>query len=189
VSDPHRRVVHLVRHAQALDREAWHRPDALRPLTPRGEAQARAIGQRLAPGAPGAIVSSPAARCVATVAPLALATGVPVEELDALGEGGDPLAALDAVVGRARTLGAGRPLVACSHGDVIHGVLEVLVAGGVVAADQARAPKGATWELHLSGDTVDGAVLVAALAPPGDGRATGETATGEPSGSGDDRQP
>jgi len=158
-----------VRHAHALPRGSWPGPDRARRLSPRGERQAEAIGERLVAVAPAAIVSSPAERCLATVAPLAALTGLALEETAPLEEGGDPAVALADLVRRAEKLAPGQSLVACSHGDVIHGILEALEPAGVVATSAAGVPKASTWELAVMDGWVCGARFVAAPAPGGSG--------------------
>ena len=61
------RVV-IVRHAKA----APGNPDELRPLTPEGREQARALGEQLRPLAPDAVVSSPLLRARETASALGL---------------------------------------------------------------------------------------------------------------------
>jgi 8-oxo-dGTP diphosphatase len=164
------RTVHLVRHAHALPRGSWTGPDRARRLSARGERQAEVIGERLAGVAPAAIVSSPAERCLATLRQLAARTGLAIEEADSLEEGTDPAAALADLVQRAEKLERGQSLVACSHGDVIHGILEALEPVGIVPASAAGVPKGSTWELAVDDGWVSAARFVAAP-PPGDGSA------------------
>ncbi len=61
----------VVRHAHAGSRSAWTGDDRLRPLSDRGESQARGIAELIVGRAPSVILSSPAMRCVQTVASLA----------------------------------------------------------------------------------------------------------------------
>lgn len=131
-----------MRHAKAGDRHRWDAPDDLRPLTPKGEAQAEALVALLAGHQIGRVLSSPYLRCTQTVAPLAAARGLAVEPCDDLAEGG----------GRAgvalvrRLLAEPEDTVLCSHGDVVE---EVLNALGVARPDFTR--KGATWVLDDAG--------------------------------------
>ena len=77
--------LYLVRHAEAAPGE----PDELRPLTPQGREQARALGQRLdADGAhPEAILTSPLLRARETGGELARALQVATEPDDRLAPG------------------------------------------------------------------------------------------------------
>ena len=73
----------LVRHAEAAPGE----PDELRPLTPAGRAVARALGERLAPEHPTAVVSSPLLRARETAEQIARAAGLTPEADDRLAPG------------------------------------------------------------------------------------------------------
>lgn len=135
-------AVLLVRHAKAGDREKWDAPDDVRPLTPKGEAQAEALVAQLAGFDVDRVLSSPYLRCSQTVAPLAAARGMAVEPSDDLAEG-EAGAGLELV----RSLLPGTThTVLCTHGDVVEEVLDAL---GVRRADYTR--KGATWVLDEMG--------------------------------------
>jgi len=68
----------LVRHAHAGHRSDFHGADVDRPLSERGVRQADRLARPLAGFAPTRVLSAPALRCVQTVQPLALATGLTV---------------------------------------------------------------------------------------------------------------
>jgi 8-oxo-(d)GTP phosphatase len=104
----------LLRHASAGDRDHWDGLDHLRPLDKRGRRQAAELVELLRPFGLRRVVSSPYVRCVDTVAPLAVALGVPVEEDERLAEGAGPGAA---------ELLQEDGVLACTHGDVVWGVL------------------------------------------------------------------
>jgi phosphohistidine phosphatase SixA len=151
----------LVRHARAGDR--GHGPSDLeRPLDERGVAQAAALPQLLGPlldAAGGTAVdvhSSPALRCVQTVAPLGAALGVDVVLDDALLEG------CDIRVLRERIATLARPSVWSSHGDVIPGLLMLLAHRGLDLGDDPRCRKGSTWAI----DVEDGEPVRARYLPP-----------------------
>jgi 8-oxo-dGTP diphosphatase len=127
-------IVYLVRHARAGKRSEWEGDDRLRPLDERGVRQAQGLVEQLADREFGRIVSSPYARCVQTVEPLAEARDLPLERDDALAEGGGAEAALQLLQG------AGDALVACVHGDLV----EELLAGTL--------KKGATAVLEVDRD-------------------------------------
>jgi phosphohistidine phosphatase SixA len=99
----------LVRHASAGDRHHWEGDDRLRPLDARGRRQAEELVDLLLPHRIRRVVSSPYARCVETVEPLAAALGVEVELDERLAEGAGRAAA---------ELLAEDGLVVCTHGDV-----------------------------------------------------------------------
>ncbi len=145
-------AVLLVRHAKAGDREKWEEPDDLRPLSPKGEAQAELLVATLAGFDIARVLSSPYLRCSQTVAPLAAARDLAVEPCDDLAEGEGR-----AGVALARSLlGAGSNTVLCTHGDIAEEVLDAL---GVERADFTR--KGATWVL-----TPQGASYIPPIPPP-----------------------
>jgi len=136
----------LVRHAVALARRKWEGEDEERPLNRRGNRQAEALAARLGAYPAERVLSSPALRCVETVAPLATALGLRVEPDDALAEGSTG-AALHLV----RRL-QGRTAVLCSHGDVIPRVLEALVVhDGIDLGERPEWPKGSTWVVEDDG--------------------------------------
>ena len=145
----------VVRHAHAGKRGSVD--DERRGLSDRGLAQARGIAAELGDESVGAILSSPYARCVETVEPLAAALGLRVDTSEVLAEGGDAHAALEIVEG------ADEPVVVCSHGDVIGDLMSTLVDRGI-HLDDDRLAKGSTWILTV----VDGAVTSATYRPPPD---------------------
>lgn len=157
-SGPSVRRVYLVRHAKAGDREQWHGPDPLRPLTELGYRQSAALVRTLRIPRIDRILSSPAVRSVDTVLPLSRVTGVPIEHHSALGEGADPKRTL-AFMRRLRC----RTAVLCSHGDVIEGILELLTAQGVRLSGGVRLPKASTWILNLA---IDGKITARYRRPP-----------------------
>jgi 8-oxo-dGTP pyrophosphatase MutT (NUDIX family)/phosphohistidine phosphatase SixA len=115
-----------VRHGKAVAPSSWDGPDATRPLMHRGTDQAAAIANGIAAYAPERIISSTAARCLATVAPLAEVTGLPVKATPAISqdayEGGtDGVAAVVA-----RRLKKRVSAVLCSHGPVLPQILTEL---------------------------------------------------------------
>ncbi|HWG13644.1 MAG TPA: NUDIX hydrolase, partial [Streptosporangiaceae bacterium] len=75
-----RRTIPLVvlRHASAGFKRDWGADDLLRPLDFKGQEQARALVSLLSCFGPVRVVSSPAARCLATVEPYAAHVGAPV---------------------------------------------------------------------------------------------------------------
>ena len=146
-------LIVLVRHADAGDRNSFAGDDYLRSLTPKGEWQAQTIATWLSRYHPARVVSSRAKRCVLTVAPLASVAHLEVEELDELSEGSDPRAALKRLLELCSGLGG--TLVACSHGDVIPGIVELLAERGVPHGDIPKIKKGAAVLLTVtSGEVV-----------------------------------
>jgi phosphohistidine phosphatase SixA len=109
----------LVRHASAGKREEWDGDDSERPLDEGGAKQAAHLPDVLARFPIDRILSSPAKRCLDTVAPLAAARGLTVEPRAEFHEG------LHQREGHAlvRSL-AGQNVVVCGHGG-----LETVVPG------------------------------------------------------------
>lgn len=138
-------VILLTRHGAAGDRAEWEGPDALRPLTPKGRRQADGLVELLGAHAIAAIVSSPYVRCVQTLEPLAVALRVQLADADWLAEGAQPGAAFDRLLGLAPS-----GVVACSHGDVIGGIVELVAREGVDIGSAPRLQKGSTWRFEVS---------------------------------------
>lgn len=144
-----------LRHAKALARSEWNGADSLRPLTPRGTRQARAVAGPLRAFGVRRIVSSDAVRCVTTVAPLAEALGGKVHRTAEISQDAweDGNADVRAVVGR--RVRAGKPAVVCSHGPVLPDILrEMALATGTLHGsylDAAAAlPVAAFSVVHVS---------------------------------------
>jgi 8-oxo-dGTP diphosphatase len=115
-----------VRHGKAVAPTAWDGPDATRPLMQRGADQAAAIAKGLAAFGPTKIISSTAARCLSTVAPLSQVTGLPVKATDALSQdayesGGHGVARVIA-----KRLKKRQTVVLCSHGPVLPQIIDEL---------------------------------------------------------------
>jgi broad specificity phosphatase PhoE len=137
----------LLRHAHAGDRSRWDGNDRERPLSDRGLRQAAALVELYREHPLERILTSPYARCVETVEPLATARGLDIEEEDALAEG----APLDLVEQLIRRLGGG-PSVLCSHGDVVGMLIEDLHRREVATPLPLRWQKGSTWILEGAPD-------------------------------------
>lgn len=162
---PDTRRVHLVRHAHAGSRRAWEGDDVDRPLSARGRHQAAHITDLLAGTPVAAIVSSPAVRCTGTVAPLGEALGLEVVTDPALGEGAEPHEAASALLGLLDGAPVG-DVVACSHGDVIPGVVALFADNGMRLPSGTGArlsKKGSVWSVEVANGTATNATYH----PPG----------------------
>ena len=135
----------LVRHAQAGDRLAGHR-DLYRPLSPSGHARAEGLAALLAPVQPSRILSSPATRCVQTVEPLAQSLELEVETQPDLWEGTPTAHVLNVLTQHQEDT-----LVACSHGDIIPAVIEMMAAEGADIRGRG-CEKGSIWLAEHDGD-------------------------------------
>lgn len=133
-------TIYLVRHARALERSDWAGDDRQRPLTVEGFAQAKAIAARLAKESITAIRSSPAARCVQTIEPLAARLSLPLVIDEDLFEG-----ETIALPGAAHKSAAG--LVICAHGDNIPALLQSLSIDW-----NERCKKGSIWKVRRAAD-------------------------------------
>lgn len=153
-------AVFLVRHAIAKGRHHWAGDDLLRPLTSRGRRQADGIADLLGGEPVRRVVSSPAARCRQTVAPLAEGLGLAIADAHALFEGEAPKRAAALVLELAAKRGDS---VLCTHGDLVPELLDRLRHDGLrLDADPAFA-KGSTWHLGWDGD---GFTTATYLPPP-----------------------
>lgn len=157
----------LLRHARAAGKAAWNRGDEARPLDAAGRAEAQALAGLLAcfapadGAAPPVLISSPAARCLQTIAPLAQRSGLPLREEPALyvhhpsaGTGrGDSVPSMAAITGAAIT--AGQPAVLCAHRENIPALqAAALAALGPVGFRLPKEwddslPTGGFWVLNL----------------------------------------
>ncbi|MET0162389.1 MAG: NUDIX domain-containing protein [Microbacteriaceae bacterium] len=117
--------------------------DAARTLAPRGVEQARAMAEVIASWGPQRIVSSTAARCLGTVAPLAQRTGLKVKRTDDISQDAyeDGTSDIDGVV--EKRLDRAVTAVLCSHGPVIPEILREIAesTGGAFSGD-LRAASG-----------------------------------------------
>jgi phosphohistidine phosphatase SixA len=145
---------YLVRHAKAGSRERWTEPDRNRPLTEAGRIQAKALIDLIGKGV-RSVKSSPYVRCVETVAPLAAALGLKVEEEDRLAEGAGPEWALNQLASVAGS-------VLCTHGDVMAEVVQFLADEHVPTTGGMQWAKAATWAFDVAG----GRIVAARYLPP-----------------------
>lgn len=154
----------LVRHARAGARGSGP-SDLERPLDERGRRQAASLPALLLPVLAAAgdgaarplVASSPARRCIDTVAPLAAALGTEVAVDAALVEGAD-VRTLHERIASLRV-----PTVWSSHGDVIPELLAMLARRGLDLGPDPSCRKGSTWVLDVASGTVRSA---RSLPPP-----------------------
>lgn len=147
----------LVRHAKAMPPENWDGPDHTRPLLQRGLNQAKRIAHGIAAFGPKRIISSPAARCLATVDPLSRATGIAVKVKGGISQdsyrasGEKPRKNVSKEV--AKRLGS----VMCSHGPVLPQLLTAAAEAGNGDGGGAFTKLGMSTAqftvIHFSADT------------------------------------
>jgi 8-oxo-dGTP diphosphatase len=145
----------VLRHGKAMPPSSWKGPDATRPLLDRGVKQAASDALALQAWRPKRIVTSSATRCVTTVTPLSVATGIEMRRTDDLSQDAyrDGVADVRAVIGK--RVRSRKTAVLCSHGPVIPEILrEIALATGTPTgtyiADAAALEVGAFSVVHLS---------------------------------------
>ena len=157
-------AVIALRHAKAVPPAAWDGPDATRPLLHRGIDQAVSVAPAIAAYRPARLVSSPAARCLATMEPLATITGLAIRPAVDISQ--DAYENDDAKV-RAlvhRRLSKGRTVVLCSHGPVLPDIIAAVAraTGTELDHDLRRAALLSTAEftvLHISAEHPDAGIV------------------------------
>lgn len=109
----------VLRHGKAMPHEQWDGPDESRPLLHRGLEQSRSVAGGIAAFGPAVLVSSTAARCVATIGPTAEVTGLEVKHSRGISQ--DAYASDGVRVRRQveKRLARRSTAVLCSHGPVI----------------------------------------------------------------------
>jgi exopolyphosphatase/guanosine-5'-triphosphate,3'-diphosphate pyrophosphatase len=136
-------ILYLIRHAKAYSRSSWVEAGELRPLTPAGVLQSRAIATALEAENPAHLISSPATRCHRTLDPLARALRLRIQLDPRLAEGADVRDVLE-LVDELR----GERAALCCHGDLIPELVAQL-APGQVDAGPIPCQKGSLWRLEL----------------------------------------
>jgi 8-oxo-dGTP diphosphatase len=149
-------MIFVVRHAHAGSSADWKGPGDERPLSDRGHLQAKRMGEALFADGATTVLSSPYLRCVQTVSPLAAMLDIDVDELPDLAEGAGGSGAARLVIN------AVEGTVICSHGDVLHGLVGRLAAGGAPLGSMMQFEKGAVLRLERDG----GRIVSARYEPP-----------------------
>ncbi|NYD66750.1 NUDIX hydrolase [Agromyces atrinae] len=161
----------VMRHGKAMPHGSWSGPDSTRPLAERGVKQASALVETVRAWNPKRIVSSPAVRCVTTVTPLSVATGIDIRRSDAISqdawESGDD--DVRAVVGK--RVRSRKSAVLCSHGPVLPEILrEIALATttpiGSYMSDAANLETGAFSVVHLSSTNPASGIIAIETYPP-----------------------
>jgi 8-oxo-dGTP diphosphatase len=141
----------IARHGKATPHDEWDGEDSLRPLAAVGMQQSRDIAGGLAAFGPAVIVSSPAIRCLQTVAPLSYKLGMEIRESGKISQDkwtkeGDRVA--DFISARFRK---GVPAVMCSHGPVIPQIVSEIITqtGGTVTDEVRRAASLGTGDFAV----------------------------------------
>jgi len=141
-------VIYLVRHAKAGERRVWEDADDARPLSKQGWKQAEAVAERLLAKGATELYSSPYARCVQTLEPLAKLLETQVRIDDRLAEDRPFEGALELLT----EVEAGAVL--CSHGDVIPATIDALSRRGMEVQSPVDWRKATVWVLRRKGDRI-----------------------------------
>lgn len=116
----------VLRHGKAVAPESWDGADSTRPLLQRGNNQSLSIAPAIAAFAPQKIISSTAARCLATVEPLSALTGLVVKPKETLSQDSFHEGSADLTRIIEKRLAKKRTTVLCSHGPVIPEIIATL---------------------------------------------------------------
>jgi 8-oxo-dGTP diphosphatase len=147
------RTVLLVRHASAGSSADWAGDDRERPLDECGVAQADELVHLLAQFEIGSILAADVLRCVATVAPVADALAVPVEEAPLFSEVGYPGREAEAVALLREQGDAQHDAIVCSQGAVIPDLLTRMAEIDDFPLERPIPNrKGSTWALSIDTD-------------------------------------
>jgi broad specificity phosphatase PhoE len=157
-------TLYLIRHAHAGNKHGWSGPDAQRPLSDRGHAQAEGVADRFATAEMKRIISSPAVRCRQTVEPLAERLGLSIEEDESLAEDASTKRTLKLLHSLAAD---GFDAALCSHGDVIPAVVRALEGKGLKGDGNTASAKGGVFILETDGGRINHFMYV----PPPDATA------------------
>jgi len=151
--------LHVLRHADAGDPDAWPGDDAVRPLSEKGELQAERLGSFLVEigFTPDAIISSPKVRAQRTAEVVGAALGVGVRVDERLATGFDP-AAVDAILADAG--GPRRPVIVGHDPDFSQ------LVGWLASAEGVTMKKGAFARVDVRGAVADGRGTLRWLVPP-----------------------
>jgi 8-oxo-(d)GTP phosphatase len=150
----------LVRHASAGDKAEWDGQDLARPLDAAGTADAAALAGLLACyGTRTRVVSSPALRCTATIAPFAVLAGLPIElEPSFAPAPPEPVRPGRAAQVVAAIATARQPAVLCAHRENLPVLLGVACGElGSPPPQGAELAKGGFWVLHTASGRLAGA--------------------------------
>ena len=153
-----------LRHGKAVAPSSWDGPDSTRPLMQRGADQALSVAPAIAAYSPRKLISSTAARCLATIAPLAGLVGLPVKESKAISQDAweDATGDVEKVV--AKRLRKRTTAVLCSHGPVLPDIILEIARLTQSPTDTAlrRAAELSTGEyavIHIAPDAATAGIV------------------------------
>ena len=148
----------VLRHGKAMPPENWDGPDHTRPLLHRGLNKARSIAQGILAYGPEVIVSSTAARCVATVEPLVEASGIELKTSKSLSQDAYESTGTKAHAAVEKRVNRKLGTVLCSHGPVLPQLVSAaaVLGNGSVGKRLSTAANlgvGSFSVIHFSSDT------------------------------------
>lgn len=148
-------AVVVLRHGKATSPSDWRGEDATRPLTERGLTQAHGIVRTIAAWKPKRFISSTAARCKATIAPVAKALGKDVKSTNKISQDAFESGKADVRYVVGQVVRKRKSTVICTHGPVAPAVIrELALATGTprsAALDEASMLDTASFTVvHLS---------------------------------------
>ena len=140
-------ILYLLRHAEARPTGSGSAQDRDRRLTPAGQHQAHRVATTLHDAEIQRLLSSPALRCLETLAPLAEACPAAVIEREPrLLEG----AAFRGLLDLLKEIGD-VPTLLCSHGDLIPGLIHHFRRSGLHLDEAPRCQTGSIWHVEHRG--------------------------------------
>ena len=141
----------VLRHGKAMPHERWDGPDHTRPLLHLGIEQSASVAGGIAAFGPEVVISSPAARCVATIAPTAALTGLEVKNSRSLSQDAYSSDGSRVASQVAKRLERRRTTVMCSHGPVIPQIIGAAaqLGGAAITADLRRGAALSTGEYSV----------------------------------------
>lgn len=153
-----------LRHGKAVPPGSWPGPDATRPLERDGVEQARASARAIAAYAPKKLLSSTAARCIATIESLSVATGRPVTTTADLSQDSHEDGTADLYRVISKRVAKRRTSVICSHGPVLPGIIDEIAdaAGSDRSRSLTRAAALSVGDfsvVHISVDNPGGGIV------------------------------
>lgn len=135
-----------IRHGKAGRRESWNPTDVERHLTVDGWSQAQRIAELFSGVSFDTIFSSPYPRCIETVEPLGKYVDVDIKPDERLSES----TSINALQSFLLSLDPESSYVACTHGNVIPAIVELLVGREVGALpDALPCAKGSIWDIRI----------------------------------------
>ncbi len=113
----------VVRHAEAVGRGSWDKPDIARPLNRSGNARSRTLVPLLSAYGVAKVLTSDAVRCVDTVAPYAKAARLDLRRKGGLSEDGFESNPKKVLQHLDRALEKAKPVALCTHRPLLPSML------------------------------------------------------------------